>query len=372
MSRPRIVVVGAGIVGAACARSLARRGGQVEIIEAGDGPGLHGATAAGMGHIVVNDGDPTGLQLCRLGRQLWREDCPPMSLDDGFIESGTLWMAEDEDALENLSQAAGRLETAGVEARLLRGSELFDAEPALARDLVGGLQLPQDGVLYAPAAAAAFVEDACRQGATIRCRTRVSSIEANQVVLVDGERVEADAIVIASGLDALELCPGSENCVPIHPREGHLAITTRGTCVISHHVVEAGYQKGVHGEVEEAVACAVLPRSTDQLCIGSSRRPRRAGKIDSELMEKIIRRAERFIPGVSGLPVIRNWTGTRAASADGRPLIGPLPGSPTIQIASGFEGLGITQAPAAAELIAASIFGEDPVLDPTPWHPGRN
>ena len=154
MSRPRIVVVGAGIVGAACARSLARRGGQVEIIEAGDGPGLHGATAAGMGHIVVNDGDPTGLQLCRLGRQLWREDCPPMSLDDGFIESGTLWMAEDEDALENLSQAAGRLETAGVEARLLRGSELFDAEPALARDLVGGLQLPQDGVLYAPAAAA--------------------------------------------------------------------------------------------------------------------------------------------------------------------------------------------------------------------------
>ncbi|MEC9475787.1 MAG: FAD-dependent oxidoreductase [Planctomycetota bacterium] len=372
MSQPRIVVIGAGIVGAACARSLARRGGRVELLEAGDGPGLHGATAAGMGHIVVNDGDPEGLQLCKLGRELWRSDSPPMSTADGFIEVGTLWMAEEDDDLENLSEAAGRLSSAGVEARILQGEELFEAEPALARDLAGGLQLPQDGVLYAPVAAAALVEDACRQGATLRCRTRVSEVKDNHVILDSGEKVEADFIVIASGLDALELCPGSESCVPIHPREGHLAITARGTCVVSHHVVEAGYQKGAHGEVDEAVACAVLPRSTDQLCIGSSRRQRRAGKIDSELMEKIIRRAERFIPGVSALPVIRNWTGTRAASADGRPLIGPLPGSPSIQIAAGFEGLGITQAPAAAELISASIFAEDPPLDPTPWHPARN
>ncbi|MGE4632259.1 MAG: FAD-dependent oxidoreductase [Planctomycetota bacterium] len=372
MSTLRIIVVGGGIVGAACARSLVRRGGEVEIIEAGDGPGLHGATAAGMGHIVANDGEPAGLQLCMLGRKLWREDAPPMTPDDGFIESGTLWMAEDQDSLESLSQAAGRLATAGVTAHLLEGPALFDAEPALARDLVGGLQLPHDGVLYAPAAAAALVDEARRHGATIRCRTRVTRVEENRVVFSHGESVIADAIVIASGLDALELCPGSEDCVPILPREGHLAVTTRGTCVISHHVVEAGYQQGAHGEVEEAVACAILPRSTDQLCIGSSRRPRRAGRIDSDLMEKIIRRAERFVPGISGLPVVRKWTGTRAASADGRPLIGLLPGSSSVWIAAGFEGLGITQAPAAAELVAASIYGEEPAIDPSPWDPGRN
>ena len=372
MSTLRIIVVGGGIVGAACARSLVRRGGQVEIIEAGDGPGLHGATAAGMGHIVANDAEPAGLQLCLLGRKLWREDAPPMNPDDGFIESGTLWMAEDQHGLDSLSQSADRLAAAGVTAHLLEGAALFDAEPALSRDLIGGLQLPQDGVLYAPAAAAALVAESRRLGATIRCRTRVTSVEENRVVFAHGESMVADAIVIASGLDALELCPGSENCIPIHPREGHLAITTRGTCIISHHVVEAGYQKGAQGEEDEAVACAVLPRSTDQLCIGSSRRPRRAGGLDSDLMERIIHRAERFIPGIAGLPIIRKWTGTRAASADGRPLIGLLPGSSSLWVAAGFEGLGITQAPAAAELIAASIFDEEPVIDPTPWDPGRN
>ncbi|MGE4618334.1 MAG: FAD-dependent oxidoreductase [Planctomycetota bacterium] len=372
MSPARIIVIGAGIVGAACARSLTRRGVKVEVLEAGDGPGLHGATAAGMGHIVVNDADPSGLQLCLLGREIWREDAPSMPVEDGFIQSGTLWMAEDKETLEQLGKAAARLESADVKANLLEGDELFKEEPALARNLFGGLQVPQDGVLYAPVAARALIEEACARGATLRCRAQVASVAGNRVTLLDGEKLEADAIVIASGLDALELCSEGQQCVAIHPREGLLSITSRGTCVISHHVVEAGYQKGAHGAVEEAIACAVLPRSTDQLCIGSSRRPRRAGEVDVALLEKIIERAERFIPGIAGLPVIRQWSGTRAASADGRPLIGRLPDSTTVWVAAGFEGLGITQAPAAAELVAASIFGEKPLLDPEPWNPGRS
>jgi glycine/D-amino acid oxidase-like deaminating enzyme len=89
------------------------------------------------------------------------------------------------------------------------------------------------------------------------------------------------------------------------------------------------------------------------------------------LIERIMVRSERFVPGISGLPVVRTWSGTRAATGDDRPLIGALPGIEGVWIAAGFEGLGITQAPAAAQLITCSILGQESPIDPGPWDPSR-
>jgi glycine/D-amino acid oxidase-like deaminating enzyme len=371
MANFKVVIVGAGVVGACCARTLARCGAEVLVVDQGEAVGVRGGTAAGMGHIVINDGDRAGLQLCKLGRSIWRDDCPEIAGADGFSETGTLWMAEDDDTFNELVNSAARLEAEGIRAELLIGKSFHDAEPALARDLVGGLRVPEDGVLYAPVVAAAMVDQAKQRGATFRPRVRVSSVESGVVRLFDGNSIEADAIVIASGLNALDLLDESGIEVPIVPREGQLAITARGTQVLSHHVVEAGYQKGAHGEVEEAVACAILPRSTGQLCIGSSRRPRHGAMVDRQLMERIIARSDRFLPGICRLPIVRCWSGTRAATADSRPLIGPVPAQPGVWIAAGFEGLGITQAPAAAQLIAHSMHGTTSPIDPRAWDPAR-
>lgn len=372
MANLKVVIVGAGVVGVCCARTLARSGAEVLVVDQGEAVGVRGGTAAGMGHIVVNDGDEAGLQLCKLGRSLWRDDSPEIAGEDGFIETGTLWMAEDDATFEELARSAARLESAGISVELLKGKSFSDVEPALARDLVGGLRLPEDGVLYAPVVAAAMMQEAKQMGATFRPGVTVSSVETGMVRLADGNCIGADAIVIASGLNALDLLEESGIEVPIVPREGQLAITARGTRVLTHHVVEAGYQQGAHGVVEEAVACAILPRSTGQLCIGSSRRPRQAGAVDRELMEKIIARCDRFLPGIGRLPILRCWSGTRAATADSRPLIGPVPAQRGVWIASGFEGLGITQAPAAAQLITDSIYGTRSPIDPRAWDPARS
>lgn len=367
----KVLVLGAGIVGAYCARELVRAGAEVEVLEAGEAAGVRGATAAGMGHIVVNDGDEAGMRLCILGRKIWREDSPVTTCADGFIESGTLWMAEDEDSFRQLGEASIRLQGAGINTEIVDGSQLLKLEPALAADLVGGMRVPDDGVLYAPIATAAVMEEAVEGGAKLTCGVRVMRVESKRVHLEDGLVKEADAIVIATGIDALDLCEETGVEVPLFPREGQLAITARGTGILSHHVVEAGYQKGAHGEVEEAVACAILPRSTGQLCIGSSRSSRRTGRVDRQLIDQIIQRGERFVPGLSGLPIVRTWCGVRAATGDSRPLIGPLPAVPAVWIAAGFEGLGITQAPAAAQLICSSILGQAAPIDPQPYDPAR-
>ena len=205
MANFKVVIVGAGVVGACCARTLARCGADVLVVDQGEAVGVRGGTAAGMGHIVINDGDEAGLQLCKLGRSIWREDCPELAGADGFSETGTLWMAEDDDAFNELANSAARLEAEGIHAELLVGKSFHDAEPALARDLVGGLRVPEDGVLYAPVVAAAMVDQAKQLGATFRPRVRVSSVESGVVRLDDGNSIGADAILIASGLNALDL-----------------------------------------------------------------------------------------------------------------------------------------------------------------------
>ena len=373
MDRHHVIIVGAGIVGVACAHELSSRGSRVSLIEAGPGPGVQGATAAGMGHVVVHDSQPDLLRLCLRGRELWRQRLEENVGDRGYWNTGTLWLAEDDAQMQGLQGARQRLQAAGVESETVTASELFDLEPALNRDLAGGLRIPQDGVIYAPRVTAQLLSDSPE--VETRFETRVVSVEDGSVTLDDGLELKADAVVLASGVSLLDALvvenPEWRKSLRILPREGHLAITARGTGILRHHVVEAGYQKGAHQVDRQSVACAILPRPTDQLCLGSSRRPGRAGAVDPGVLQKVIDRCERFVPGVRRLPIVRSWTGARAATPDGKPLIGPVPGWNRTWIVGGFEGLGITQAPAAAELLAQRILAETCTLDPAPWDPAR-
>lgn len=374
MDRHHVIIIGAGIVGVACAHQLSQRGSRVSLIEAGPGPGVQGATAAGMGHIVVNDGDPDLLKLCLRGRELWRQLLEENVGDRGYWNTGTLWLAEDDEQLHNLEGAQGRLQVSGVESHTVHAQELFELEPALNRDLAGGLQIPHDGVVYAPRVTSQLLAQSPQ--VETRFGKRVVLVGDGEITLEDGTDLKADAIILASGvslLDVLDVDHDSswKQFLKILPREGHLAITARGTGILGHHVVEAGYQKGAHQVDEEAIACAILPRPTDQLCLGSSRRPGLAGPVDQKVLQKVIDRCERFVPGVRRLPILRSWTGARAATRDGKPLIGPVPGWNRTWLVGGFEGLGITQAPAAAELLAQRILAETCTLDAGPWDPGR-
>jgi glycine/D-amino acid oxidase-like deaminating enzyme len=77
------------------------------------------------------------------------------------------------------------------------------------------------------------------------------------------------------------------------------------------------------------------------------------------------------MPAIASLNVLRVWTGSRAATPDKLPLIGPVPGDPTLWLATGHEGLGITTALATAELIAALVTGNEPAIAPEPYRPDR-
>src|SRR5439155_5242961 len=89
------VIIGAGIVGAACAEALSRDGLRVTVIEPAVVGG--GATAAGMGHIVVMDDSEAQFALTRYSRDLWNAAVPRLPKEVEFEPRGTLWVAADEE-----------------------------------------------------------------------------------------------------------------------------------------------------------------------------------------------------------------------------------------------------------------------------------
>lgn len=359
-----VVIVGAGIVGAACAYECAGAGLRVAIVEPGVPAG--GATAAGMGHLVVMDDSPAQLALTRYSRERWRELRGVLPAAVEFEERGTMWVAADEEEMRAVFAKQKAYAECGVAAEVLDERALREAEPSLREGLAGALRVPQDAVIYPPAAAGYFLHAALKRGARLFRGKRAVSAEKGEVVLEDSTRLSAGHIVIASGTD-LSLCPW----VKVQPRKGHLAITDRYPGVVRHQLVELGYLKSAHSVTEDSVAFNVQPRRTGQLLIGSSRQYGEvSGAVDAAILRKMLERAVEYMPVLARLSVIRVWTGFRAATPDKLPLIGPGEDS-SVVVAMGFEGLGITNAVGAARLVLHHVAQAEVGLDPRPYLPGR-
>lgn len=358
-----LIVVGAGIIGAACAQAAAAAGLKVAVIERGVIGG--GATAEGMGHLVALDDLPAEFALARYSLGLWQswERRPQAE----FHRCGTLWVADDEAGRTFLTEKAVRLRSAGISVEWLDGKSVRDAEPALAEDLAGGLLISSEAVVYPPRIALAMLERATELGGAV-IHGQVASLDKGQVTLQDGTHLHG-AILIACGCGTPALLPE----LKIRPRRGHLVITDRYAGWLSHQVVEVGYAASAHGGASESVACNVQPRPSGQLLLGSSRENDNGGTAaSSRLLAQMLQRCFRFFPQLPRLHALRTWTGHRPATPDGLPYIGALPARQNIWVASGHEGLGITTAPGTAQLFLDLFLGREPAIDPAPYSPARS
>jgi glycine/D-amino acid oxidase-like deaminating enzyme len=362
---PDVVVVGAGIVGAACADALSAEGLLVEVLEVGFAGG--GTTASAMGHLVVMDDSDAQFALTSYSRGLWAKLAPGLSPEVEDERRGTLWIAVDEEELAHVGRKAAFYRARGVAAEILSSRELAAAEPNLRPGLAGALYVPDDRILYPPAAARWLLERAAARGARLREGVDVLEIGPRSVRTA-GSWIEAAAVVNAAGLAAPRLTPG----LAIEPRKGHLVITDRYPGFCLHQLIELGYLKSAHSPDREAVAFNVQPRATGQILLGSSREfVGLDASINRRVCDRMIRRALEYLPGLAGLSALRTWVGFRPCAPDNLPLVGPWEGVEGLFVAAGHEGLGITTAPGTARLIADLILGRSPALDPAPYAPMR-
>ena len=359
------IVVGAGIVGAACAHALARDGRRVLVLDAHYAAG--GTTAAGMGHLVVMDDSPAQLALTALSTARWRELAPALPPSVEHEPCGTIWIAADESELDAVQAKQRTYAAHGIASEALGARALAELEPNLRPGLAGGLLVPGDGVVYQPRATLWLLEQARAAGAVVREGCRVDRIGAHAVHCGDAV-LHADVVVNAAGAEAPKLTPE----LPIVPRKGLLAITDRYPGFVRHQLVEMGYLASAHTMTTESVAFNVQPRVTQQVLVGSSRElVGWDATLDRRVLARMLARAVAFMPAIARLSVIRAWTGFRPATPDKLPLIGAWPATPGLWIAAGHEGLGITTSLGTARILADLIAGREPPLDATPFAPAR-
>jgi D-hydroxyproline dehydrogenase subunit beta len=361
-----VAIAGGGIVGASCAAECAAAGLSVFVTEPGVIGG--GATAAGMGHLVVMDDSPAQIALTNYSRNLWIALAPQLPADVEYLNAGTLWVAADDEEMAEVERKRGVYESIGVRAEVLNSQALAEAEPNLRPGLAGALRVPDDAVIYPPCAAAYLLDCARERGAEVCIGVGARDLGGGAMKLSDGSAISAGITVNATGAWAPELTPGIE----VRKRKGHLAITDRYPGYVRHQLVELGYLKSAHSISSDSAAFNVQPRKTGQLLIGSSRQYGvEHSSIDSHMLARMLDRALEYMPGLAGLSTIRTWTGFRAATPDKLPLIGPCASDPRLYLATGHEGLGITTSLATGKLVADRIMGRPTAIPLEPYLPDR-
>jgi D-hydroxyproline dehydrogenase subunit beta len=364
-----VVIIGAGIVGSACAAECANEGLTVAIVEAAIIGG--GATAAGMGHLTVMDDSEAQFALTRYSQQLWNQMSDALPREVEHDACGTIWVAVDDEEMAEVRRKEKFFAERGVRTEILDAQSLAEAEPNLRPGLVGGLRVPGDSVIYPPCAAQFFVNQAMKKGAKLFLGTPVDKIEPDNmhgVRLSDGSTISAGLVVNSAGSSSPSLTHGLE----VKKRKGHLVITDRYPNFVQHQLVELGYLKSAHSMTAESVAFNVQPRTTGQLLIGSSRQfGVDDSHVDNSIVTRMLERAVEYLPRLGKLSSLRAWTGFRAATPDKLPLIGPHAEHERLYLATGHEGLGITTSLATAKLLVDQIVKRESVIPVTPYLPAR-
>ncbi|MGV9969050.1 NAD(P)/FAD-dependent oxidoreductase [Streptomyces olivaceus] len=369
-----VVVVGAGMVGAACALYAAREGLDVIVVDRGQVAG--GTTGAGEGNLLVSDKEPgPELELALLSAGLWTGLAEELGRETEYEPKGGVVVAETPEALAGLETFAAGQRAAGVSALGVTADRLHDLEPRLAPGLAGAVHYPQDAQVM-PALAAAHLLRA--SGARLRTGRTVTGVLRGPGGAVRGVRtdrgdVHAPAVVNAAGPWGGEVAALADVHLPVLPRRGYVLVTEPLPPRIRHKVYAADYVADVASDSAALQTSPVVEgTAAGPVLIGASRE--RVGfdrSVSLPALRALAAGATRLFPFLARVRALRTYAGFRPYLPDHLPAIGADPRAPGLFHACGHEGAGIGLSTGTGHLIAGLLTGAAPALDLTPFRPDR-
>ena len=360
----RVVVVGGGVMGCACAWELARHGFSVVVLERSV-PGAEASSAAAgiLGAQVEAHAEGPLAELSRASRRLYpswvRSLVKATGIDVQYRECGLFQVGFGADSVRALSRARSWQKP---RPRVLDTKALHRREPALSPKLTGGLHFAGDArvdprVLFRAlhvAATHAGVE--FRSGASVR-RVVETHGRATGVALDDGSVVTGEHVLVAAGswtslVEGTGLAPGA-------------VIPARG------QILELWTEEPLLSSVVFGPRAYLVPRDDGRLLVGSTvefvgyRR-----EVTAAAVRDLLTAAIRIVPRLADAALTDTWSSFRPYTKDELPLLGPahLPG---LWLASGHYRNGILLAPITAAIVSALVRGTRPPLPLAAFSPLR-
>ncbi|MEO7005661.1 MAG: FAD-dependent oxidoreductase [Terrimesophilobacter sp.] len=379
-----VVIVGAGIIGAACARALAASGMDVTVVDRGCVAG--GTSSACEGNLLVSDKGPGDeLVLAQYATALWRDTAAEITEQlHGVVPSvefdakGGLVVATTDDGAVALLAFAAAQRAAGVDARELDSAQARGLEPELSPETRVAVHYPQDAQVQPTIAAMALIASARNHGATVVENTPViagirDSDGALAGVATAAGELRARYVLIAAGPWSGDVAAMLGLPLPVHPRRGELLVTTRMRHRVFHKVYDADYVGAVESD-DDALQTSSVVESTASgtVLIGSSRQQigfESGMRVD--VLAQVAAKAIRLFPFLADASVMRSYGGFRPFMPDHLPVIGADPRLPGLWLATGHEGAGIGLSLATAELIRDLMQGNATGIDAAPFSPAR-
>jgi D-hydroxyproline dehydrogenase subunit beta len=372
-----VVVIGAGMIGAACAYYAAREGLTVTVLDAG--PVAGGTSGAGEGNLLVSDKEPgPEMDLAMRSQDLWRalaeQDDGALGARFEYEAKGGLVVAFTATDFQALQGFAATQSPSGVVAEEVPADRLTEFEPFIAPGLAGGFWYPQDAQVMPSLATAALLK---ASGARLRLGSPVIGLVAARGVVrgvrtTTGE-ISARYVVNAAGFGAASIASFAGSTLPVQPRRGFVLVTEPLPAMVRHKVYSAAYVADVSSSDAALQSSGVVEGTpSGPVLIGASRERVGLDRTPSyDALGRLAAQAAELFPFLAEVKVQRYYCGFRPYLPDHLPAIGPDAKLSGLFHACGHEGAGIGLAPATGELIAALLTEQDPAVSAEPFRPAR-
>ncbi len=412
-TRPDVLILGAGVIGLACAWYLLERGRRVTVIDRGRVGG--GASHGNCGTLTPSHSAPLAMpgMVLKALRMMWRKDAPfhvaprldvellgwlarfagrcnwrdfhavnrakaqilthsrgligdlvaGQGMDCGFAATGTLYVFREQQALDEFGWHLDSLRAVGIPVAERSGAQVRELEPCLRDEVIGGVFHPGDAQLR-PDRYVAELARLVREAGGVIVEDRavedfaVSGSRIDGVVTTKGRYV-ADEIVFALGAWSPPLARRLDLRIPLQPGKGYSITYDR-----------------------PALAPRIpLVLKEDSVCVTAWADGYRLGStmefagydetLNRVRLDALRRGAARYLREPEGPRVAEEWFGWRPMTWDDLPILGRSARWDNLSLATGHGMLGVSMSLASGQLVAELLAGATPTLDPVPYSPQR-
>jgi sarcosine oxidase subunit beta len=334
----RIVVAGAGAIGASVAYHLAQLGAR-DVVLADRGSVAGGSTSKAMGGVRQQFSTAAEVRLAQASIRFFEELGEPL-----FLQVGYLFLATTEDGLAGLEERRELQAALGVPVQRVDPSAV---EGLRTDDVLGAAMCAEDGLADPPAVTRELVRRALKLGVEVREGT-------------DAAGLEGDVLVIACGPWSAGLAETRGIELPVRPLCRQLLETTP---------LELPEDLPM---VLEAETTFHFRRRGDRLVVAMTDPEPRWGfeaEVDATLFDDRLARLRHRYPPAADAEVDRAWAGLYDMTPDAHPILGEI--ADGVYAACGFSGHGFMQSPAVGRALAEELLGETPSIDLGPYRLSR-